>query len=373
MAWTTPRYTRQQINRAADDLLAYESDEQFDMDLFTRYLDALPVINNWRSSHSYPLNVFQTTLRRYARKVDESPLIAQRIKRLSSITHKLQRFPQMRMSQMQDIGGCRAVVKSIAATRRLAELYNSSNIKHTRATFDDYISEPKPSGYRGIHLVYRYFSDKNKTEYNGLKIEIQLRSQYMHAWATAVETVGTFVQQALKSSVGEQDWLRFFALMGTAIAIRERSEIVPDTPANRQALLSELRYYAQKLDVGNRLRAYGAAMQTIRGEQNDSPRVENGHYYLLVLEATASKLTITGFSQGQFEAASEAYLAAEKRSNEKPGTDAVLVSVDSLAALERAYPNYFADTRVFLTLLNQALSGKTSRVVVPPQLRLPFD
>jgi hypothetical protein len=40
--------------------------------------------------------------------------------------------------------------------------------------------------------------------YNDLKIEMQLRSQYQHAWATAVETVGTFIGQALKSSIGPE-------------------------------------------------------------------------------------------------------------------------------------------------------------------------
>ena len=44
-----------------------------------------------------------------------------------------------------------------------------------------------PSGYRGVHLIYRYNSDR-KTEYNTLLIEMQLRSQLQHAWATAVET-----------------------------------------------------------------------------------------------------------------------------------------------------------------------------------------
>ena len=372
MVWTVPQYSRQAVNEAARKMLEYEKpDENFNIDTYFRYIEALPIINNWRSSHSYPLNVFQVTLRRYARRVDASSLIAQRIKRLSSISNKLLRFPDMKMSQMQDIGGCRAVVRSISATRNLAELYERSNIKHQRASFDDYISTPKDSGYRGIHLVYRYFSDKNKAEYNGLKIEIQLRSQYMHAWATAVETVGTFVQQALKSSMGEQDWLRFFALMGTAIAIRERSELVPGTPSKRSELMAELQYYADRLDVGNRLRAYGAAMRTIRGDQSNGTLVENAHYYLLVLDATKSQLTISGFLQGQLEQASVAYLEAEKRTREKPGSDAVLVSVDSLAALERAYPNYFADTRVFLKLLDQALSGRTGRLYTP-QLRLPL-
>jgi hypothetical protein len=51
-----------------------------------------------------------------------------------------------------------------------------------------------------------------------------------------------------------------------------------------------------------------------------------------------------------------------------PGLDVVLVSVDSLSSLERAYPNYFADTRVFVELMSQALAGRESAIDAPSLL-----
>jgi len=107
-------------------------------------------------------------------------------------------------SQMQDIGGCGAVVSSVQAVRLLHERYKRSEIKHKLLSTDDYIAAPKTSGYRSLHLVYSYFSDRKKT-HNGLRIEVQIRSSLQHAWATAVETVGTFIRQALKSSLGEKN------------------------------------------------------------------------------------------------------------------------------------------------------------------------
>jgi hypothetical protein len=74
--------------------------------------------------------------------------------------------------------------------------------------------------------------------YNGLRIEMQLRSRLQHAWATAVETVGTFLRQALKSSQGEGAWLKFFALMGSALARREHTPLVPGTPGAEAVLVS---------------------------------------------------------------------------------------------------------------------------------------
>src|SRR5690606_22040137 len=133
---------------------------------------ALSIINNWRSSHSFPLNTIQTGLRRKARQVDPDCLVAQRIKRLTSIRAKLERFPNMRLTQMQDIGGCRAFVRDVDAVQSLVRAYEESYHKHKLDPIDDYITSPKPSGYRGIHLIYRYFSDRNDT-YHGLKIEVQ--------------------------------------------------------------------------------------------------------------------------------------------------------------------------------------------------------
>src|SRR5262245_31879637 len=135
--------------------------------------EALDVINNWRSSHSFPLNTFQTGLRKKARGLDSRALVAQRLKRLSSIELKLELIPQMKLSRMQDIGGCRAVVRDVTTVRKLARLYAVSAMKHRLARVDDYIQHPKESGYRGIHCVYIYFSDR-KTTYNGLRIEMQL-------------------------------------------------------------------------------------------------------------------------------------------------------------------------------------------------------
>jgi hypothetical protein len=330
---------------------------------------AAAVIDHWRSCHAYPLNILQMNLRRSARKIDPSAVIAQRTKRLISIALKLDRQPSMKLTQMQDIGGCRAVVKSVAGVRALNKFYaDESEMKHVLSTCDDYILHPRDSGYRGIHLVYRYHSDRNRSQvWNGLKIEMQLRSLYQHAWATAVETVGTFIGQALKSSRGPEEWQRFFALMGSVIAIRERAPLVPDTPSKARELIAELDNHAYILNVENLLSACASTLQTIENS------TEHAHYYLLKLDPSASKLVVTGFKKEEIEKAQNAYQAAEISSDGRLRTDAVLVSVDSLSALPKAYPNYFADTRIFVELLKQALSGHQRRIFAGPLKIVPPD
>lgn len=317
--------------------------------------EAYQIINNWRSSHSFPLNTFQIGLRNKAKQVDDRSLVAQRLKRLSSIGAKLERFPDMKLSQMQDIAGCRAIVESVPKVNQLVRLYERSDIKHKLVHKDDYIAEPKASGYRSIHLIYKYYSDKKSKSYNDLKIEVQLRSTLQHAWATAVETVGTFIQQALKSSQGEKDWLRFFELMGTAIAMRERTAPVPETPTNRKELKQELQSYAQKLDVVNHLRIYGAALQNL-----EEVGAKDAYYFLLELDPSARRVRVTGYAPGELEKASKDYMAIERNIVQHGGgvpiRDAVLVSVESVAALKRAYPNYFLDMHKFIETVSQAIT-----------------
>lgn len=353
LGWTTLNYEREEVNKRAKALVAYEFGEpnsvaELEKRIFD-YNEALPAINNWRSSHSFPLNTFRMNLTRSASRVDSEALTAQRIKRLSSISLKLHRFPKMKLSQMQDIGGCRAVVRDIGRVKSLVDLYRTkSQVKHKIVHIDDYIQCPQVSGYRGVHLVWRYNSDKSAV-YNGLKIEMQLRTALQHAWATAVETVGTFLEQALKSSIGSPQWLRFFALMGTAVADREGSPPVPGTPVSKEEWVRELHAVAEELDARNRLASFGAALQVVENES-----LQNAAYFLVKISPTDRVVTVQGYKFNQLNIASNDYLEAEKSASQTQ-TDAVLVSVNSLASLKRAYPNYFADTHVFNALVDEIL------------------
>lgn len=363
MAWTEPEFTIQQVN-AAGKLLVLSSGAEisWSREDWDKYFHALSVINNWRASHAYPLNTFQIYLRNTSRRYEDNPLIAQRIKRLFSINHKLERLPSMKLSQMQDLGGCRAILGSVSAVKLVVDYYLfKSNIKHTLVSIDDYIAKPKESG---VHLVYRYVSDKNKKVYNGLKIEMQIRSRYQHAWATAVETVGMFSGQALKSSLGSDEWRRFFSLMGSAIALRENTPLVPNTPTTKSDLIAELREVADALQVEHRLSEYNKALHSISTASQDA------FYYLMQLDPDSKTLTVTGYNEKQSEHAAMKYAEAEQVAKDKPGSDAVLVSVESVGALAKAYPNYFADTRLFVELLKQALAGRTRSIRVS-DLKLP--
>ena len=350
MQWAIPNETKGQVDWAGR-VVSTIYDGEVDWAAWSR---AYNIIDNWRSSHNYPLNTFQVTLRAKAKKVDQSCVVAQRIKRLTSIQHKLSRFKSMQLSQMQDIGGCRAIVDTVEHVNALVDSYRRSDLRHKLYRVTDYIKEPRASGYRGVHLLYQYFSDKDsKAVYNGLRLEMQIRSALQHAWATAVETVGTLTSQALKSSLGEQDWLRFFALMASVIAIRENCPITPQTPADRLALITELRDHSERLNASWALHMFGQTLNTL-----EQPGTQGAHFFLLHLDPAAQQVSISGFKLSESERAAAEYAHVERQIQEKPLTAsiAVLVSVDNISALRRAYPNYFLDTRVFGGILDAVLA-----------------
>lgn len=211
----------------------------------------------------------------------------------------------------------------------------------------DYINQPKPDGYRGLHLIYRYVG-RYASAWEGLQIEIQLRSRLQHAWATAVETVDTLQKQALKIGGGSPEWRRFFQLMGSVMAIREGATLVPGTPASEQQLVAELRELSGSLRPEEKLTSYKKLIT------QTTERISGAKYFLLELRPSEQKVEVTGFKKGEVDEATNRYLELEKLLGER-GDEAVLVSVGSFSDLLQAYPNYFLDTELFLDAWRKAL------------------
>ncbi len=346
MAWASPNFKPEQVNAAARRLATMEFPVTNEEDL-----ESLAVINNWRSSHAYPLNTFQITLRTKARKIEGNAIIAQRSKRLESIHKKLLSKPTMRMTQMQDIAGCRAVFTRIKDVYKLVTEYKSSRFDHKFRNEKDYISNPKPDGYRCYHLVYEYRGTRSETSvYSGLRVEVQIRTKMQHAWATAVEAVGIFTKQALKSNQGNQDWLRFFSLMGSAIAAIERTSPVPETPTQKDALIAEIAALANQLHVKEMLQAYNATITTLGSAKDEK-------YFIVEMDPEEHKITVRRFKAKQSEEANTLYTKLESNIPDNSSIQVVLVSVDNVNALKRAYPNYFLDTDSFGRLVDRVLKG----------------
>ena len=341
MAWTEPQYSNREIDSTGRQLAS---------DPVGLTLPQFNILSNFRASHGFPLNTLQMRLRYIAHEIDDEAVVNQRLKRRQSIMAKLGKMTSLRLSKMQDIGGCRAVVSSVDQVDKLATIFKSGRARHHLIKENDYVAEPKQSGYRSLHLVYAYQSDKKST-YNGMKIEIQLRSELQHIWAMAVETVGKITDQSLKSGLGDNRFLRFFALMSSWFAIHEDRPTVSQTPASLHEIESEMRRIDGQIKIVESVQSYTIAASAI---DNIAPRLSEG-LFLIDLDIENRRLDAKPFlledyssRVQQHERAFEEYRLLEHTHRDDVNRDVVLVSAEDVRSLKLAYPSYFGDMVKFV-------------------------
>lgn len=335
--WEVPKYSKSEINNAGS-IIANPSSTKEERN------NALVILNNWRAAHAYPLQVMCSNLRLR----NPNAIVVQRLKRLESITGKIERFPDMSLYRMQDLGGCRVIVDSVDKVYQAIEKYKNSRIRHILKREYDYIKNPKNSGYRSYHMVYQFHSDKKETYNKNMLIEIQFRTKLQHIWATAVEMMGIYTKSNLKSSQGDKDILKFFTLVSSVIAIQENMPVCPNTSNNIHELENEIK----KLNLRHRIIPILSGIN-LAIDYTEKKLSNKNVYYLLVLDYSSRQVHIRQFTSSQLEAATKAYGNIEKETDK----NVVLVSAKSFNELREAYPNYFVDISEFISMVQNIIKN----------------
>jgi ppGpp synthetase/RelA/SpoT-type nucleotidyltranferase len=112
-------------------------------------------------------------------------------KSTKSIIDKLRR-ESLRLSQMQDIAGCRVIVSDIRSQNEVAA---SLRTAFDRTSLIDRREHPS-HGYRAVHLIV---SDANKN------VEVQIRTELQHQWGEVSEKLSDTVDIAIKYGGGQRD------------------------------------------------------------------------------------------------------------------------------------------------------------------------
>lgn len=306
---------------------------------------ALDTLSQWRFLHSYPINTFQAYLRNKVKQAGyESPIIAQRLKRLPSIIKKLKRFHSMGLETMQDIGGIRVILDNINDVYHLYNILMKSRFPHKAILPpDDYIKEPKHDGYRSLHQVYKYANSKHP-ELNVLHIELQIRTKLQHSWATAVETLGIVEKSSFKAGEGSEDFKRFFKLSSALFSIAEKQPVLEEyREIPRNVLISELKALEAQLQITTKLKGLAITAKQIEISSNNFTG-----YHLMILDAKECKVSIINFTKNQLDSAELLYSAQETATKDNPDISVVLISAGNIKEIRKAYPNYLLDTNSFI-------------------------
>jgi putative GTP pyrophosphokinase len=157
-------------------------------------------------------------------------------KSTSSIIEKLLR-ESIRLSQIQDIAGCRIIAKNPEdqeeTTKKLQTLFSNSTLIDRR-------NHPS-NGYRAIHIVVRF---KNKL------IEIRIRTPLQHIWAEFSEKLSDVIDTKIKYGKGPKEFQDLLSHASKALATCEEAEKEISTIERQQLdkkAISELN--AKKIEI----------------------------------------------------------------------------------------------------------------------------
>jgi ppGpp synthetase/RelA/SpoT-type nucleotidyltranferase len=328
--------SKSSVDRAGETLRQRHSDEA-----------ALDILAACRNKHIYVLNLAFKLLKRQTDKVGNHAIYGQRLKRVSSILHKLARLPNAKLSRLQDIGGCRVILSDYEKLRALYAGLKKSKL--ILPNYKDYITYPKNDGYRSIHLIYQCGS--RDIEYAGLKIEFQLRTKLQHAWATAVEIIDSFEGEQLKLGKGSEKWQRFFYLVADEFARLENLPLHDNTIMGR---LDEIKQLCKDLNVINKLNGYAHISKIV--ENKKDKQIKDAKFFILILFLKKNPPELRRMSFKDQIEAQNAYIALEKGYINNPSVNILMVKMDSIKQIKKSYPNYFADSKIFWETLTSIVA-----------------
>lgn len=269
---------------------------------------------------------------------------------------------------MQDIGGIRVVVSSQKQVDSILKILTNEicfyNKNNELIKIDNYIKNPKFDGYRSVHIVGIFKNSEGEDR----KIEFQLRTKLQHSWATTLEIIDIFTQQNLKSDSGFQNYKNFFKYVSDLFQLIEsfksfqknnieelRKDLLNHLEKNdvlfqeAYGIMSFLRQGTSKTTIKDQLQLYCLSLKELNQKLSKS---DKNSFILIRLNIAARKLEHENFSKKESKEALERYSLYEQTLSQNPNIIVALLSTDAIGGLQEAYPNYFADSEMFLKYIN---------------------
>lgn len=309
------------------------------------------IISLWRSKHIYIITAMVNAIKRKLKlnkNKSNGVIIARRLKRLSSIELKLKRFQDMQLDRMQDIAGVRIIFKELVQVENFQKSMETTYLKGSRKfkliSTKDYISNPKNDGYRSIHQIFEY-NDEVK-----MRLELQIRTELQHYWATAVEVLDMKSKTKIKQGNGEIWNKEFFKLCSELFALLENTS--NENNVSKRDICSKI----FKLDKEHKILENLSALAILNNNIEKQIGTQN-YYFIVLLNFDSSTLRITGFKKKNFKEAKQLYDLYEEYSRDK-NIDVVLISLDEVKMLKKAFPNYCLDSNSFIRVIRKELQGQ---------------
>ena len=180
--------SKSQVNRLGDRLRKGDIREE-----------DLRLLDSYRRSFT---DTYETVVGRIRDQLKLEPT-GRPAKSTTSIVEKLRR-EKTRLSQMQDIAGCRIITTTLAqqddAVARLAEIFDQFTVVDRR--------ERPSHGYRAVHVI---LNQSNKL------IEVQIRTSLQHTWAELSEKLSDEFGTSIKYGGGSEEISAYLSKLSDAM------------------------------------------------------------------------------------------------------------------------------------------------------------
>ena len=165
--------------------------------------------------------------------------ITSRVKKPLSIVQKLKRKGfdvslQSVMENLNDVAGIRVICSFVDDIYAVAEMLTKQD-DVTLIEVKDYIKNPKPNGYRSLHLIIEIpvFFSNSKTN---LRVEVQIRTIAMDFWASLEHDL------KYKKEIPDVDAIQQ--------ELKECAETIADTDRRMMEIRDKIELSHQELKIG---------------------------------------------------------------------------------------------------------------------------
>ncbi|QEL57772.1 RelA/SpoT domain-containing protein [Chromobacterium paludis] len=317
-------------------------------------IDLEEAFDEYRKSHLEPLSETTLELQAWLNEYGHDYYIAQRLKRKPQIVRKLNRL-SVRLTQLQDIGGCRIIVEKNELVDQLVQFLKDKisktvDLKLKRVT--DYREKGRDiTGYRSVHFLL---------ERNDRKLELQIRSRIQHYWAESIERTSVIYGHHLKEGEGDSIVISYFQKLSDAFFEIESGR----TPSARLRLeidvaKKDAERIIRNVDSSNAIDSHvndDIILTLSEKERRSASPINN---WIIVFDWNTGQFVSWDIVGKTPDEAIEAYVRYENQFPVERNFEVVLIGSSRVATVRRTHSHYFGieDYDKILESLDESIQG----------------
>ena len=299
-------------------------------------LEADIILDSWRENHILPLTEITLKLQEWLKDFKQEYYLAQRLKRKPQIIRKLNRL-SVRLSQLQDIGGCRVIFPNNNIINEFIYYISEKNKKSRYFAIlkkIDYRDKGRDvSGYRAVHLIL---------ERNGYKVELQLRSSIQHYWCESIERMSVIYGKHLKENEGDTVVIEYFKMLSDAFHDIEKG-IKPST--SNVIRIDNLKIQSEKIITeSDTYHIFDSSVNNdfIRGMISREAGLKyQFNNWIIIFNWKSGRFINWQITERNPESAIKAYSDSEKIWPADQGYEVVMIGSSNVATIQKTHNHYF--------------------------------